>query len=98
MKKKLLIFLTAIRGRLSWDVVTDKEKHALVKKRATNDSAESTFSSFTEMLNNYQMIDMFAASGTSDIRINGYTRQPSTGKELKEKKIPGLMFQIPDNL
>ena len=50
------------------------------------------------MLNNYQMIDMFAASGTSDIRINGYTRRPSTGKELKEKKMPGLMFRIPDNL
>ena len=67
-------YVSAIGGRLSWDVVTAKEKHALVKKRATNDSAESAFSSFTEMLNNYQMIDMFAASGTSDIRINGYMR------------------------
>ena len=73
-QKVTRFYLSAIGGRLSWDVVTDKEKRALVEKRATNDSAESAFSSFTEMLNNYQMIDMFAASGTSDIRINGYTR------------------------
>ena len=76
----------------------DAEKHPLVRKRATNDSTESCFSSFTEMLNNYQMIDLFATLGTSNIKVNGYMSRPSTGKELKEGNEPGLMFCIPDNL
>ena len=75
----------------------DTEKRALVKKRATNDSAESCFSSFTEMLNNYQMIDLFAVSEISNMKVNGYMRQPSTGKEIKERKEPALMLCIPDN-
>lgn len=50
------------------------------------------------MMNNYQMIDMLVASGTTDMRINGYMSQSSTGKELKENKKPGLMFCIPDKL
>ena len=40
------------------------------------------------------MIDMFAVSGTSNMRVNGYMRRPSTGKELKDKEMPGLMFRI----
>ena len=41
------------------------------------------------------MIDMFAATRTSDMKVNCYINQPSTPKELKEKKMPGMMFQIP---
>ena len=53
-------------------VCKDKEKAALVGKRATNDSAESSFFSFTQQLVTYNMIDLHAAGGTSDAKQNCY--------------------------
>merc|ERR1712032_258621 len=83
-------------GRLSFNHCSVEEKKALVGKRATNDSAESAFSSFTDQLK-YDMIDFCAAAGISDIKRNGYVNRPSTPKEIKGNKI-GMMLCIPQNL
>ena len=67
-KKVTRWYLSKIDGRLSFKKSTDKEKTALVGKRATNNSAESSFLSFTQQLVTYNMIDFHAAGGCSDAK------------------------------
>ena len=79
-------YLSAKKGQLSFYECTDEEKLALVKKSAINYSAESSLLLFTEILNNYEIIDMFAVDGNSNIKVNGYMSQSLTPKELKRNR------------
>ena len=97
-KKVTRWYLSKLDGRLSFQECDDDQKAALVGKRATNDSAESSFSSFTQQLVTYNMIDLHAAGGTSDAKRNRYLFRPSTRKEIKDKVEDGMMFNIPSNL
>lgn len=92
------LHLSKLKGRLSFKVCPDVEKVALVRKRATNDSAESTFSSFTHQLVTYNTIDLHTAAGTADMKCNDYYFQPTTKKHIKEKVNHGMMFCINPNL
>ena len=65
-------YLSKHNGRLSFEECDDDQKTELVGKRATNNSAESSFSFFTQQLVTYNMIDLHAAGGTSDVKRNRY--------------------------
>ena len=86
--------MSKIDGRLSFKVCKDDEKATLVGKRATNDSTESSFSSFTQQLVTYNMIDLHTAGGTAEMKCNRYLFRLLTTKEIKEKVKHGMMFWI----
>ena len=86
--------LSKLKGRLSFKECPDVEKAALVRKRATNNSAESAFSSFTHQLVTYNTIDLHTAAGTAEMNRNDYYFQPTTKKHIKEKVDHRMMFGI----
>ena len=63
------------------------------QQRATNNSAESFVSSFTQQLVTYNMIDLHAAGRTSDAKQNCYLFRPSTRKEIKDKVKDGMIIR-----
>ena len=71
-KKVMCWYLSKNDGCLSFKVSTNKEKAALVGKRATNNSAESSFLSFTQQLVAYNMINFHAVGGYSNAKQNCY--------------------------
>ena len=91
-------YLSKIDGRLSFRVSKDEEKTALVGKRATNNSAESSFSSFTQQLVTYNMIDLHIAGITFDAKKICYFFLLLTRKEIKDKVKDGMMLTIPFNV
>ena len=94
-KKVTRWYLSKFDGRLSFKVYKNDEKATLVGKNSTNDLVESSFSSFTQQLVTYKMIDLHAVGGTSDAKRNRYLFRPSTRKEINDKVKNRIMFTIP---
>ena len=68
--KATSLFMSYLKGEMSWDICSDEVKQALLGEMAVNDLAESSFAGVTAMIQVYGRIDLNAAAAISDMNRN----------------------------
>ena len=81
----------------SWDRSSDDLKEALIGFMSVNDLAESSFAGVTDQLQVFGRIGMASAAAISDMARNGFLDQPTTNKEMSDKKT-SLFHDFPEDL
>lgn len=69
-KKALSDYVTSMDGKFSWGETTEEEHLACIGKNATNDPAESPFTSLTQQLQSFGRALGIHASDVGHARIN----------------------------
>ena len=78
----------------SWDGFSDDLKEALLEFMAVNDLVESSLAGVTAQLQVFTRIGMISADAISDIARNGFLDQPTTNKDMSDKKqVCFMIFQ-----
>ena len=71
----------------SWDGSSDDLKEELLGFMSVNDLAESSFAGVTAQLQVFVRIGMSSAATISNMARNGFLDQPTTNKEMSDKRI-----------
>ena len=70
----------------SWYGSSDELKEALLGFMAVNDLADSSSAGVTAQLQVFGRIGMSSAAAIIDMARNGFLEQPTTNKEMSDKK------------
>jgi hypothetical protein len=103
-KKATSDYLSKCNGRFSWAMSSTEEKNASIGMRGINDSSESKFATFTEVLATGGRIDLDVAAGIRQARYNNdfgrAQKQHVTGQKSKTPvvKSVGLFHELPPEL
>ena len=81
----------------SWDGFSDELKESLLGFLAVNDIVESSFSGVTSQLQVFGRIGMASASDIRDMARNGFLDQPTTNKDMSDKKT-SMFHDLPEEL